>query len=323
MSNINYYTILGIEENASLDMIKQAYRRLSLELHPDKTKNNVVLTEKYKQINEAYEVLKDKEKKYVYDLQNIKKMRTNNNFDIGNFMDILNGVGINNINDNNINDNNINSYNINDENFHVVNLNTIMKDIINNKSGLFNNVNLNKMMNKPPPIIKKIIISLHEAFTGCKKPIEIERWICSDKLKHNEKETLYITIHNGIDDNEIIIIREKGNILDDFNKGDVKIFINVINNTHFKRQGMDLIFNKNITLKEALCGFTLEFEHLDDRLIKINNHNGNVISSCYKKVIKDLGMKRDKNKGNLIICFNVLFPKKLSNNIIEKLKNIL
>ena len=59
MSNENYYTILGIQENASLDIIKQAYRRLSLEFHLDRTKDNDLLTEKYKKVNEAYEVLND------------------------------------------------------------------------------------------------------------------------------------------------------------------------------------------------------------------------------------------------------------------------
>ncbi len=319
MSNENYYTILGIQENASLDIIKQAYRRLSLELHPDRTKDNDLLTEKYKKVNEAYEVLNDKEKKYRYDLQNIKNIRTNNTFRVEDFMDILNNAGINNagINNHDVKED------FKDDNIHVFNLNTAMNDIMNNKSGIFNNLNFANMMNKPPPIIKKITITLQEAFTGCKKPIEIERWICENRLKHNEKETLYITIHKGIDDNEIIIIREKGNILDDFNKGDVKIFVNIINNTCFKRQGMDLIYNKEVSLKEALCGFTFEIDYLDDRIFKIDNYNGNVISSGYTKTIKKLGMKRDKIEGNLIISFNVLFPKKISKDIIEKLKTIL
>ena len=314
MSNDNYYTILGIQENASLDIIKQAYRRLSLELHPDRTKDNDLLTEKYKKVNEAYEVLNDKEKKYRYDLQNIKNIRTNNTFRVEDFMDILNNAGINNHDV---------KENFKHDNIHVFNLNTAMNDIMNNKSGIFNNLNFANMMNKPPPIIKKITITLQEAFTGCKKPIEIERWICENRLKHNEKETLYITIHKGIDDNEIIIIRDKGNILDDFNKGDVKIFVSIINNTCFKRQGMDLIYNKDVSLKEALCGFTFEIDYLDDRIFKIDNYNGNVISSGYTKTIKKLGMKRDKIEGNLIISFNVLFPKNLSKDTIENLKTIL
>tara|TARA_B100000482_G_C12612027_1_gene299452 strand:+ start:838 stop:1788 length:951 start_codon:yes stop_codon:yes gene_type:complete len=316
MSPDNYYSILGIETDATADMIKRAYRRLSLELHPDRTKDNQILTEKYKKVNEAYGVLNDKDKKRIYDLQNIqnvknmRNMRTNNDFKTENFMDMLNRAGINNTRVSNVNSN-------------VFDLNGAMNDMLNNKNNIFNSEKFNNMMSKPPPIIKKISITLQEAFTGCKKPIEIERWICANTIKHNEKETLYLSIHSGIDSNEMIFIREKGNILDDFNKGDVKIFINIINNTCFKREGMDLIFNKDISLKDALCGFTFEIDYLDDRIFKIDNHNGNVISSNYKKTIKNLGMTRDKVKGNLIICFNVLFPKKLSKDIIEKLENIL
>lgn len=310
MSNETYYSILGIKDGVSLDIIKQAYRRLSLDLHPDKTKNNELLTEKYKKINEAYEVLKDKEKKELYDLQNITNIRNNNHFKMDNFMDILNNVGIN-------------KNDINDSNVHVFNLNSAMNDIINNKNNIFNSVNFTKAMNKPPPIIKKISITLQEAFTGCNKPIEIERWICENSVKYNEKETLYIKIHKGIDDNEIIIIREKGNILDNYNKGDIKIFVNIINNTCFKRKGMDLIYSKDITLKQALCGFTFEIDYLDDRIFKIDNYNGNVISSGYNKTIKKLGMKRDDIEGNLIISFNILFPKKLPKDVVEKLENIL
>ncbi len=307
----NYYSILGLEVDATSDMIKKAYRCLSLDLHPDKTKNNDILTEKYKKVNEAYEVLNDKEKKRIYDLHNIKKNNNNNSdFKLDHFMDILNKVGIGN---NNISDDNIN----------IVNLNNVMNDILNNKKGFFNNDSFTNIMNKPPPIIKKITITLQDAFTGCIIPIELDRWICNNNLKQNEKETLYVTIHSGIDDNELIIIREKGNVLDESNKGDVKIFINIINNTSFKREGMNLIYNKDISLKEALCGFTFEIDYLDDQIIKINNHNGNVISSGYTRTLKNLGMTRDKVKGNLIINFNVLFPKKLTKEKIQQLENIL
>ena len=317
MSPDNYYSILGIETDATTDIIKKAYRRLSLELHPDRTPpDDTISTEKYKKVNEAYGVLNDKDRKRIYDLQNIqnvknvRNMRTNNDFKAENFMDMLNRAGINNTRVSNVNSN-------------VFDLNGAMNDMLNNKNSIFNSEKFNNMMSKPPPIIKKISITLQEAFSGCKKPIEIERWICANTIKHNEKETLYLSIHSGIDSNEMIFIREKGNVLDDFNKGDVKIFINIINDTCFQREGMDLIFNKDISLKDALCGFTFEIDYLDDRIFKIDNHNGNVISSNYKKTIKNLGMTRDKVKGNLIICFNVLFPKKLSKDIIEKLENIL
>ena len=66
--NDDYYEILGINKNASEDEIKKAYRKLAMKYHPDKNPNNKEAEEKFKKINEAYEILSDKEKRKKYDL---------------------------------------------------------------------------------------------------------------------------------------------------------------------------------------------------------------------------------------------------------------
>ncbi len=63
----DYYEILGIERGASAAEIKKAYRKLALKYHPDKHKGEKEVEEKFKEINEAYEVLKDPDKKARYD----------------------------------------------------------------------------------------------------------------------------------------------------------------------------------------------------------------------------------------------------------------
>ena len=60
---MNYYDILGISPNSTQDDIKKAYRKLSMEKHPDKNPSAI---NEYKKINEAYEVLKDKKKRDIY-----------------------------------------------------------------------------------------------------------------------------------------------------------------------------------------------------------------------------------------------------------------
>lgn len=63
----NYYDILGVAKSASDAEIKKAYRKLALEYHPDRNQGNKAAEEKFKEINEAYAVLSDKQKRSQYD----------------------------------------------------------------------------------------------------------------------------------------------------------------------------------------------------------------------------------------------------------------
>ena len=66
-----------------------------------------------------------------------------------------------------------------------------------------------------------------------------------------------------------------GNVLRDDCRGDIKIIIKIENNTEFKRSGLDLIYVKMITLKEALCGFTFELKYITGKTYTINNNCNN------------------------------------------------
>lgn len=187
----------------------------------------------------------------------------------------------------------------------------------------FNFQHIQKQFQKPPPIIKHLSISLEQAYNGCAMPIEIERWVINDRVKTIEKETLYVDIPAGLDSNELIVFREKGNIVNDKLKGDVKIFIKVLNDTVFKRNGLNLIFEKEISLKEALCGFSFELDHLSGKKYRINNGNGTVIGTNYQKVVPGLGLKRNGHSGNLVIIFNIKFPEKISLEQVDALNKIL
>jgi molecular chaperone DnaJ len=63
----DYYGTLGVDKRATADEIKKAYRKLAMKWHPDQNKDNAEAEEKFKEINEAYDVLKDEQKRAAYD----------------------------------------------------------------------------------------------------------------------------------------------------------------------------------------------------------------------------------------------------------------
>lgn len=302
----NLYNVLELNDNASQEEIKKSYRRLSLLFHPDRNNNSPESTIRFQKISSAYETLSDEEKRKNYDFQ-LKGTSQSTNFQ--------------------------NFFNQPNKEFDATDiLNFFSNNFFNNSASvngvklgnnIFNMDNLKQKLAKPTPIIKTETITLSKAYTGYNMPIEITRWIVENDMKREETETIYIPIPPGVDNNEIIIIREKGNMLSENNIGDIKVFIKIVNDTEFTRNGLDIIYNKTIGLKEALCGFSFDINYLDGRVFKLNHNNGNIITHNYNKVLKGMGMKRDEHVGNLTINFNVTFPEKLSETQIEALKHIL
>jgi DnaJ-class molecular chaperone len=310
----NYYNILEVAETATIDEIKIAYRRLSMLYHPDKNKNSPESTSKFQKLAEAYETLGDKDKRREYDMTRnnpfIKMMN-------GNAMSSQSGPG---------------QPNPMEEMF--ANLFGMPFVHMGGQMGgqgfgpnvrIFHNgvpVNPQGFAQKPTPIIQNVVVPIDKILTGTTIPLDIERWLIQDGNKVFEKETIYVVVPKGIDEGEIIILREKGNILREDCKGDIKIFVKILNDTEFKRSGLDLFYDKTITVKEALCGFSFELKYITGKNYTINNNSGNIISHGYKKIIPNMGFTRDTHSGNLIIIFNVKFPERLSNDVLDQLKNI-
>lgn len=176
---------------------------------------------------------------------------------------------------------------------------------------------------KPPPMMMTLQLTLDQAYTGCKLPIKIERWIHVNHIKQLEVETIYIDIPQGIDANECFIVTNKGNMGPDGSLGDVRINVQISNPTKLERKGIDLMYTHDITLKEALCGFSFELTYLQNQCLRVTNARGNLVHPQYKKVIPDMGMKRDNQVGSLIIQFNILFPASLPDTTLEQLELIL
>ena len=103
----------------------------------------------------------------------------------------------------------------------------------------------------------------------------------------------------------------------------VILFIKIVNNTDFKRNGLDLVIERKISLKEALCGFSFILKYVNGKTYTINNSPGSIVTPAYFKSIPNMGLTREGHTGNLVITFEVVFPESLNMDQIEKLLEIL
>lgn len=300
----SYYDILGISNDATEADIKKAYRALTLKYHPDRNQSEEA-KEKIQKINEAYETLGDPALRKQYDTKdNVVPPAQFGNAD--QFNDI----------------NNI--FNMMFNGMHGMHNIPGMPHVNIFQSGRPGHFHTQfHFSNVIEPIKKQIELTLEQCYNGCVYQIDIERTIINNNDRMVEAETIYINIPCGINHGETVILHDKGNVVNT-RKGHVQIHISVAKHELFTRTGLDLIYNKTISLKESLCGFTIEINHVSGKRFSINNStNPSVIVPQFKKIVPGLGMKRDNNVGNLVIVFDVQFPTSISPEHIEILKTAL
>jgi len=314
----NHYETLGVSNDASLEEIRKAYRSMSLKYHPDRNPGDESCAEKFKEINEANEVLSDAEKRNQYDMQlrfgggaggggqQFHFQGEVNMDDI--FQTFFGGGGINMHHFGGGGGPGIRIFNAG-----------------GGQSGMPNVFqNIFQSLHKPPPIVKNVQLTLEQAYTGITIPIEIEKWVLNGNMKTMLSETLHVPIPQGIEENEIIVIQERGNSIQNMINGDVKICITITNTTDFQRNGLDLIYKKTITLKESLCGFSFELRLLNGKTVMFNNTNpSTIIRPNSKKYIPNHGMIRNGDIGKLCIDFEIQYPDSLTEEQLRVLKEIL
>ena len=262
MPKETYYDILGVSKDANDNEIKKAFRALSLKYHPDRNPTEDT-TEKFQKIGEAYEVLSDSEKRNQYDNESngipfgmpFTHMDSMNEFqDMNNIFNMMfggmagpgmpgmGGPGIR----------------------------------IFHSGGMGGGPQFFQQFQKPAPLSKTVNITLNQCYDGGSIPVEIERFVVNNGIKYTETVTLNIPIPKGIHEKNGIIIENEGNCVNDL-KGDVKLSFKIDEHPLFKRRESDLIYKKKISLKEALCGFSFELQHLNGKMLFLNNKSNRTI----------------------------------------------
>ncbi len=330
----NFYKVLGVDEKASKEDIKKSYRTLQMKYHPDRNNNSQEANIMTQKLNEAYETLGDDEKREEYDMtRNNPFLKGASNMD-AQMDDIINmmfgGMGMGGFPGHIDRMGGMNMGGMNMGGFPGMQMRGMPG--MHSMGGLPPGTKIHffqagnpmnfQQMQKPTAILKNINIKISQVLTGANIPLEIERWIMEQGMKVFESETIYVTIPKGIDDGELILLKDKGNVLNETCKGDIKIFVKIENDSIFKRVGLDLVLEKIINLKDALCGFSFEITYINGKSYTLNNNAGNIIPHGFRKIIPNMGLERENHKGNMIIEFNVQFPEKLSESVIASLKKI-
>jgi DnaJ family protein A protein 2 len=325
----DYYNLLDLDKNASIDAIKKAYKQKALKCHPDRGGNE----EEFKRVSAAYETLSDPQKKSVYDNGGQQQ---------------YNGGGMNH---NDIfsqffgNQGNQFGFNFQQQSKHKMNnsmykINVSLADIhsgikknlkIHIKKTCFNCKNtcsvcngsgMQQIRHQNGPFIQIINTPCNSCTTGV---IFSKKTNCNCKEGTLEQENMILLdIPKGTKNNINFVYPNLGEqpVKKDDIPGDLLCQINTTDHTHFKRIGesLDLEMNISITFLESIIGKNVSIKHFDG-LLDINTNIFGIINPNQKYIIYDKGLC---NKGNLVILFNIDYPKNvvLTPESISLLKNI-
>lgn len=288
MSEKNYYEILGINKDASAEDIKKAYRQLARKYHPDVNPGNKEVEEKFKDINEAFSVLSDPQKRTEYDQYGNAAFRPE---DVAgfrefkfNFDDLFSDFGFG--------------------------------DIFNVFGG---DVRKPSRSQQGADVRYDLQITLEDAFYGIETAIEIP--IFSEYRKSSTRtKKIKLKVPAGIDDGAYLRIAGQGEEGANGNRnGDLYVLIHIIPHEILERNEDNLFCKTTISLTQAIFGGEISVKTITGRAtIKI--HSGVQSHSIFR--LKGQGMPNihTGKRGDQFVKVVVVIPTKLNQKQIELLK---
>jgi len=299
MATRDYYHILGVNKNASEEEIKRAYRKLAMKYHPDKNPNKKEAEERFKEINEAYAVLSDKEKRKQYDTfgaEGFRQRFTQEDIFRGfDFDEILSGL--------------FGGRGKRESRFGGrggFDFGDIFGQTAYQDTG--------RMAQKGEDILYELTISLEESASGGEKRISYR--------KNGKIEEVSVKIPRGIPSGKKLRLAGKG--MEGRNggsPGDLYLEINIKEHPSFIREGDNLIVEKEINFSDAVMGTTVEVPTLEGKkIVKVPPGT----QSHTKMRLRGLGIPhfQGEGKGDEYVKVIVKVPKKLtekSRKLIEEL----
>ncbi|KAG1326202.1 dnaJ protein ERDJ3B [Cocos nucifera] len=318
----NYYDVLQVSKGASEEQIKRAYRKLALKYHPDKNPGNEEANKRFAEINNAYEVLSDREKRSIYDRygeEGVKQHASGGGRGGGmNIQDIFN---------------NIFGGGMAEEEEEVipkgddvvVELDTMLEDLY---MGGSLKVWREKNVIKPAPGKRRCNCrnEVYHRQIGPGMFQQMTEQVCEQcpNVKF-EREGYFITvdIEKGMQDGQELLFYEDGEPKVDGEAGDLKFRIRTAPHERFRREGNDLHTTVTISLVQALVGFKKAMKHLDEHLVEIGTKGITKPKEVRKFKGEGMPLHLSTKKGDLYVTYEVSFPNSLTEDQKTKIKAIL
>lgn len=305
MLSADYYDILGITRSCEEFEIKEAYRRAALRYHPKKS------TEEgssaiFNDIAEAYQILIDQRTRAIYDqygrrgLGKAEWLDQNYNGDLPNQEPKYENVELK------------DSMAVFEEFFATAN--PYAASLTRNEK---EDLTCKKM--PQPPVQNYYYCTLEEIYEGCQKTVTLFR---KTKEGKNEARKLCIEVEKGCKAGVTVKFKAAGNETEKLLPADVFYTMKECPHPRFERNNNDLIYTHDIPLKKALCGETVQLLTLDGRKLSIPINY--VVSTNSEHVVKNEGLPTGEEGkfGNLVIKFNIIFPKEVSERTKNQLSSI-
>ncbi len=304
----DYYKILGVPRNASQEEIKKAYRRLALKYHPDKNKGNKEAEEKFKEINEAYAVLSDPEKRRQYDMLGADGFQSRFSQE-----DIFRGFDFESI---------FKDFGIG--------FGGRVRDIFSELFGDFGSgfgsspferahtYHTEHTGIKGRDLVYELPLTLEEVARGTKKTISYNAG--------GIQETISINIPAGVKDGQKLRVRGKGEPGPYGGpRGDLYVQVKILEHPIFKREGEDIFCKQRIKFSEAVFGTEIEVPTIYGKRLKLKVPAGT--QSGAKLRIKGYGLPRPngRGKGDQYVEIHIDVPKQLTKEqeqAVKALKNV-